>query len=160
MSRIFKGPVIGATEIYTPLELAAVAGMWESAPVRRKSHIPIRGPIKTWPAASPHLLSLLAFIFHPVKITRSLRGLVPIKHGLLGIVVPANHEYWEQLDPMTRHIPIRLFQLSGSRFLGEALGRVLRKTADILAVGTRPYSVDAPLEIIESTCDVLLTDSV
>jgi DNA-binding NarL/FixJ family response regulator len=61
---------------------------------------------------------------------------------------------------MTAHIPIRVFLLSGSRFLSEALGRVLRKTPDILVVGASPYSVDAPLEIVESTCDVLLTDSV
>ena len=61
---------------------------------------------------------------------------------------------------MTRHIPIRVFLLSGSRFLGEALGRVLRKTSDILVVGACPYSVDANMGIIESKCDVLLTDSV
>ena len=61
---------------------------------------------------------------------------------------------------MTRHIPIRVFLLSGSRFLSEALGRVLRKTSDILVVGARPYSVDANMGIIESKCDVLLTDSV
>jgi DNA-binding NarL/FixJ family response regulator len=29
----------------------------------------------------------------------------------------------------------------------------------MLVVGARPYSVDAPEEIIESTCDVLLTES-
>jgi DNA-binding NarL/FixJ family response regulator len=61
---------------------------------------------------------------------------------------------------MTTGISIRVFLLSGSRFLGEALARVLRKTADILVVGTRPYSVDAPSEIIESACDVLLMDTV
>lgn len=61
---------------------------------------------------------------------------------------------------MTPHIPIRVFLLSGSRFLGEALGRVLRKASDILIVGARPCSVDATMGIIESTCDVLLTDSV
>ena len=61
---------------------------------------------------------------------------------------------------MTPHIPIRVFLLSGSRFLGEGLGRVLKKSADILVVGTCPYSVNAPEEIIESKCDVLLTDSV
>ena len=61
---------------------------------------------------------------------------------------------------MTPHIPIRVFLLSGSRFLSEALGRVLRKTPDILVVGASPYSVDASLEIVESKCDVLLADSV
>jgi DNA-binding NarL/FixJ family response regulator len=61
---------------------------------------------------------------------------------------------------MTPHIPIRVFLLSASRFLDEALGRVLRKTSDILVVGARPYSVDAPMGIIVTACDVLLTDSV
>ena len=61
---------------------------------------------------------------------------------------------------MPPHIPIRVFLLSSTRLLTEALGRVLRKTADILVVRARQYSVDAPVEIIESTCDVLLTDSV
>jgi DNA-binding NarL/FixJ family response regulator len=61
---------------------------------------------------------------------------------------------------MPPHIPIRVFLLSSTRLLSEALDRVLRKTADILVVRARQYSVDAPVEIIESTCDVLLTDSV
>jgi DNA-binding NarL/FixJ family response regulator len=61
---------------------------------------------------------------------------------------------------MTLHTPIRVFLLSGSRFLGEGLGRVLRKTADIVVVGTRPYSANAPLEISKSRCEVLVTDSV
>ena len=61
---------------------------------------------------------------------------------------------------MAPHTPIRVFLLSGSRLLREVLGHVLRKTADILVVGAYPYSVDAPAEIIESTCDVLLADSV
>ena len=61
---------------------------------------------------------------------------------------------------MPPHIPIRVFLLSSTRLLTEALDRVLRKTADILVVRARQYSVDAPVEIIESTCDVLLTDSV
>ena len=61
---------------------------------------------------------------------------------------------------MPPHIPIRVFLLSSTRLLTEALDRVLRKTADILVVKARQYSVDAPVEIIESTCDVLLTDSV
>jgi DNA-binding NarL/FixJ family response regulator len=61
---------------------------------------------------------------------------------------------------MTPHIPIRVFLLSGSRFLGEALGRVLARTADILVVGARPYSIDAHMEIVESMCDVLLADTV
>jgi DNA-binding NarL/FixJ family response regulator len=61
---------------------------------------------------------------------------------------------------MTPHIPIRVFLLSGSRFLGEALGRVLRRSPDILVVGACSYSADAPEEIIESKCDVLLTESV
>ena len=60
---------------------------------------------------------------------------------------------------MTPQIPIRVFVLSSSRFLGEALARVMRKTADVLVVGARPYSIDAPAEIIDSSCDVLLTDS-
>jgi DNA-binding NarL/FixJ family response regulator len=76
--------------------------------------------------------------------------------------MPAKHEHREQQfrSVMTPHIPIRVFLLSGSRFLGEALGRVLRKASDILVVGAGPCSVDAPVEIIESTCDVLLADSV
>ena len=61
---------------------------------------------------------------------------------------------------MTPHIPIRVFLLSGSRFLGEALGRVLRRSPDIPVVGACSYSADAPEEIIESKCDVLLTESV
>jgi len=61
---------------------------------------------------------------------------------------------------MPSHIPIRVFLLSSTRLLSEALNRVLRKTADILVVRARQYSVDAPVEIVESTCDVLLTDSV
>ena len=61
---------------------------------------------------------------------------------------------------MPPHIPIRVFLLSSTRLLSEALDRVLRKTADILVVRARQYSVDAPVEILESTCDVLLTDSV
>ena len=61
---------------------------------------------------------------------------------------------------MTPRISIRVFLLSGSRLLGEALARVLRNTTDILVVGTRSYSADAPTEIIESACDVLLMDSV
>jgi DNA-binding NarL/FixJ family response regulator len=61
---------------------------------------------------------------------------------------------------MPPHIPIRVFLLSSTRLLSEALDRVLKKTADILVVRARQYSVDAPVEIIESTCDVLLTDSV
>lgn len=61
---------------------------------------------------------------------------------------------------MTPHIPIRVFLLNGSRFLGEALGRVLRRSPDILVVGACSYSVDAPEEIIASKCDVLLTESV
>jgi two-component system response regulator DesR len=61
---------------------------------------------------------------------------------------------------MTLSIPTRVFLLSRSRFLSEALGRVLRKATDILIVGASPYSVGAPAEIAESTCDVLLTDLV
>jgi DNA-binding NarL/FixJ family response regulator len=61
---------------------------------------------------------------------------------------------------MAPHTPIRVFLLSGSRLLREVLGHVLRKTADILVVGAYPYWVDTPVEIIESTCDVLLADSV
>jgi DNA-binding NarL/FixJ family response regulator len=61
---------------------------------------------------------------------------------------------------MTPRITIRVFLLTGSRLLGEALARVLKKTVDILVVGKRQYSVDAPSEIIKSTCDVLLMDSV
>lgn len=61
---------------------------------------------------------------------------------------------------MAPHTPIRVFLLSGSRLLREVLGHVLRKTADVLVVGAYPYSVDTPVEIIESTCDVLLADSV
>jgi len=61
---------------------------------------------------------------------------------------------------ITPHAPIRVFLLSSSRFLGEALARVLRKTADILVVGASPYSIDAPMEFVESMCDLLLTDSV
>ena len=61
---------------------------------------------------------------------------------------------------MTLHIPIRVFLLNGSRFLGEALDRVLRRSPDILVVGACSYSVDASEEIIESKCDVLLTESV
>ena len=61
---------------------------------------------------------------------------------------------------MTPHFSIRVFLLSGSRFLGEALGRVLARTADIRVVGACPYSVDAHVEIVESMCDVLLADSV
>jgi DNA-binding NarL/FixJ family response regulator len=60
---------------------------------------------------------------------------------------------------MTLHIPIRVFLLSGSRLLCEALGRVMGRTDDILVVGACPYSVDAPMEIVESMCDVLLADS-
>ena len=61
---------------------------------------------------------------------------------------------------MTLHIPIRVFLLSGSRVLSEALGRVMGRTADILVVGACPYSVVAPVEIVKSMCDVLLADSV
>jgi DNA-binding NarL/FixJ family response regulator len=61
---------------------------------------------------------------------------------------------------MTPRISIRVFLLTGSRLLGEALARVLKKSVDILVVGKRQYSVDAPAEIIKSTCDVLLMDSV
>jgi DNA-binding NarL/FixJ family response regulator len=61
---------------------------------------------------------------------------------------------------MAPHTPIRVFLLSGSRLLREVLGHVLRKTADILVVGAYPYWIDTPVEIIESTCDVLLADSV
>jgi hypothetical protein len=62
-----------------------------------KSHFPIR-LIRIYAAASPHVSSLVAFIFNSVKIDRSRRGLVPIKHDLLGTVVPAKHGDWEQLD--------------------------------------------------------------
>jgi DNA-binding NarL/FixJ family response regulator len=34
------------------------------------------------------------------------------------------------------------------------------RTDDILVVGACPYSVDAPMEIVKSMCDVLLADSV
>jgi len=61
---------------------------------------------------------------------------------------------------MAPHTPIRVFLLSGSQLLSEMLGRVLRKTTDILVIGARPYSADAPVEIVESRCDVLLADSV
>lgn len=61
---------------------------------------------------------------------------------------------------MTLHIPIRVFLLSDSRFLSEALGCVLGRTPDILVVGACPYSADAPVEIVKSMCDVLLADSV
>jgi DNA-binding NarL/FixJ family response regulator len=60
---------------------------------------------------------------------------------------------------MAPHTPIRVFLLSGSRLLREVVAHVLRKTADILVIGARPYSVDAPVEIVESRCDVLLADS-
>jgi DNA-binding NarL/FixJ family response regulator len=53
-----------------------------------------------------------------------------------------------------------VFLLSGSRLLREVVGHVLRKTADILVIGARPYSVDAPVEIVESRCDVLVADPV
>jgi DNA-binding NarL/FixJ family response regulator len=61
---------------------------------------------------------------------------------------------------MAPQTPIRVFLLSGSRLLREVVGHVLRKTADILVIGARPYSIDAPVEIVESRCDVLLADSV
>jgi two-component system, NarL family, response regulator DesR len=61
---------------------------------------------------------------------------------------------------MTPHIPIRVFLLSGSRFLGEALGRVLRRSPDIHVVGASSHSAATSEEIIESMCDVLLTESV
>jgi DNA-binding NarL/FixJ family response regulator len=61
---------------------------------------------------------------------------------------------------MTLHVPIRVFLLSGSRLLSEALDRVMGRTDDILVVGACPYSVDAPMEIVKSMCDVLLADSV
>lgn len=61
---------------------------------------------------------------------------------------------------MTLHIPIRVFLLSDSRFLSEALARVMGRTADILVVGACPYSVNATVEIVKSNCDVLLADSV
>jgi DNA-binding NarL/FixJ family response regulator len=59
---------------------------------------------------------------------------------------------------MTLHIPIRVFLLSGSQFLSEALARVMGRTPDILVVGACSCSVDAPVEIVESKCDVLLAD--
>jgi nucleoside-diphosphate-sugar epimerase len=40
---------------------------------------------------------------------------------------------------MKPRIPIRVFLSGASRFLGEALGRVLRETGDIVAVGAQPY---------------------
>jgi len=61
---------------------------------------------------------------------------------------------------MTPHVPIRVFLLSGSRFLSEALVRILARTPGILVVGACPYSVDAPVEIVKSMCDVLLADTV
>lgn len=61
---------------------------------------------------------------------------------------------------MTLHIPIRIFLLSSSRFLSEALARVMDRTADIHVVGARPYSANTPVEIVKSKCDVLLGDSV
>lgn len=59
----------------------------------------------------------------------------------------------------TSHAPIRVFLLSDSRFVREALARVMRKAADIVVADARPYSVDVPAAIIDSSCDVLLTDS-
>jgi DNA-binding NarL/FixJ family response regulator len=50
--------------------------------------------------------------------------------------------------------------LSDSRFLREALSHALNKTLDIVVVGTCPHWEGAPMEIIESNCDVLLTESV
>jgi DNA-binding NarL/FixJ family response regulator len=61
---------------------------------------------------------------------------------------------------MAPNTPIRVFLLSGSRFLTDTLGHVSRKTADIVIIGARPYAVDALPQIIESGCDVLLADSV
>ena len=60
---------------------------------------------------------------------------------------------------MTTHFPIRVFLLSDGGFLRDGLARAFRNTADILLVGAQPHSVDSPLEIVESACDVLLMDS-
>jgi hypothetical protein len=111
--------------------------------------------------SSPRQLNLVAFFFHPVKIDSSQRGPFRVK------VAPPKCRRASTIQApgrtrsvMTRHIPIRVFLLSGSQFLREALRRVLGKTADILVVGAHPYSADAPVKIIESTCDVLLIDSI
>jgi DNA-binding NarL/FixJ family response regulator len=61
---------------------------------------------------------------------------------------------------MTPQIPIRVFLLSGSQFLSQALRRAMERRAGILVVGACPYSINASVAIVESTCDVLLADSV
>lgn len=57
------------------------------------------------------------------------------------------------------HIPIRVFLLSDHRLLREALARSLESQAAISLVGTQESSFSIAVEIIDSTCDVLLVDS-
>jgi DNA-binding NarL/FixJ family response regulator len=54
---------------------------------------------------------------------------------------------------------ILIFLLSDSRFLREALARVLNTQGDILLVDARDYSADAVAAIARSGCDVLLADT-
>ncbi len=110
--------------------------------------------------ANPETPELCRFTIHPVKTDSSQRGPIPVNIALPWSCISSNTRRLGTTRPtMAPLIPIRVFLLSDSRFLSEALGHVLRKTPDILMVGASPCSVDAPLEIILSTCDVLLTDS-
>ena len=61
---------------------------------------------------------------------------------------------------MTLPVPIRVFLLSGHRLLREALGRALKNQASIALVGAQKPSLNTTVDIIKSTCDVLLVDPV
>lgn len=59
---------------------------------------------------------------------------------------------------MTLPVPIRVFLLSGHRLLREALARALKNQASIALVGAQKPSLNTTVDIIKSTCDVLLVD--
>ena len=56
--------------------------------------------------------------------------------------------------------PIRVFILSDSHFLGEALLRALRKEPDFQVVAViQSHSTEALTQAVQSSCDVLLIDA-
>ena len=55
---------------------------------------------------------------------------------------------------------VRVFLLVGNRLLRDTLLRLFRKPADVSIVGQGSPSVTASTDVQESTCDVILTDSI
>jgi two-component system nitrate/nitrite response regulator NarL len=54
---------------------------------------------------------------------------------------------------------IRVYLLIEGRLLREALSRLFRKRADLLVVGQSGRAETAPHQVLETQCDVLVTDS-